>query len=427
MTCLQGLPNAKEFLEQLSHCSADLGSVVDAVNSATHQYHLYREFLVLPTRLDVSGRRKFCISTPRNPDVNLLDKCQTLEEVRLILAADQIAAGQFVPVRDPIVTISSSGERIYGPGYMGPTISLHKDANIQIDLETDLRLRSFFNGLGSHPAFEVDMVTLARLESQQGGLRARFGDSIPQDLANGQRSLEKRCVSLTEDQRREATVLFDIASKYFKEETDTMFSFSDTNRRLSPEEVARRFFSRQEKMYPGYQRRTMKLIEAHRTGNNHNGLTDQVISAVCFGMNLVNTGNKTIIVSNDYDIQNIFDVFYGEILPRYMAQTTLAALKQVNRINPRFLLPGYTGKLVAAAREQIDWARKDSGDDQLTLGVLYSPKTGRIYTQGVAGAFREYFNNVSNYRHQKSELIGEMARTGHSPDRVIAGFMGKTQ
>jgi hypothetical protein len=95
-----------------------------------------------------------------------------------------------------------------------------------------------------------------------------------------------------------------------------------------------------------------KLIEKYREGNVNNIFTDKVLASTGFAMNLVGNWDKAIVVSDDKDLAAIFDLFYNEIMPRYMARTVIDAIKVRQ---PHYLaMPGYESRTVEAAKNRLN-------------------------------------------------------------------------
>jgi len=305
--------------------------------------------------------------------------------------------------------------------YRGPKIHLFPDSNIVPEWNSSRR-REMMNWMRSlSPSgelFVIDQPPIARFESKIGGLNNL---DLTAETVRGQLSLEKR-MSLNEDQRREMTTFYDIIEEFFKKETLEIYRLSDKNPRETPENLASVYAQRihpERKTIPHYTQMVSKLIEKYREGNVNNIFTDKVLASTGFAMNLVGNWDKAIVVSDDKDLAAIFDLFYNEIMPRYMARTVIDAIKVRQ---PHYLaMPGYESRTVEAAKKQIEWAK--SLGENMAVGILYSPQRDELYVNEVAGALKHYFNNVQAYRFGKSELISRMALTGWSAEKAVRALV----
>ena len=89
-------------------------------------------------------------------------------------------------------------------------------------------------------------------------------------------------------------------------------------------------------------------------------------------------------------------------------------------------IPGYEKRTINAAREHLNWAKENSGDNKIVSGILYIPSQNRIYVKELSSSFREYFNGIKSFRFGKSELISTMALTGLSANKALKRLIKET-
>lgn len=431
-------PSRKNWLRGLANSSHELNSLVDIMKSEEERLRIVGEFKDNPFQKDSLGNFKFGVFPPsistnfRTPDYslsmpeNLLDIFENdfeglkeyfeLESKDSFLSFD-IANG--VPVEE-LIPIQHNGETFIPGEYSGPRFFLYPDTNIEINLAA----RKFFNSPSLGVAFSYDLLTIVNFEKQKGGLNKKFGSILPDDLLKGEQSLEKRC-AFRGDQQESMKLLFDTIAEVFDEEISLIYSFSDIHSNLVPNQVAELVKKSQKgvKDYVSHQDYTTwvsKLVEKYRSGNFHNYVADKILTSTVFGFNLVDSFNKGIVISNDSDIDVNFEIFYNEILPRYMAKTTIKTIQS----KPGSISIASESELYHASKKQISWAKNDDSTDNIALGVLYVPNQDKFFVRESSSAVREYFRGLENYRHGKSNLINEMAKTGESPEVIVRNLMG---
>lgn len=412
------LPSNKEFLASLSKCSSELESIIKKMEHERKRYQASSNFKENPFQILANGKKRFGVFEIKPGEFsqtqeNVLDVFNSQEELENYLEEMK----EYEPyIFDNSIMDSASNT------YQGPMINLHPDTNIELNL----KMRNFLGQLKTHPGINKDLFTITKLETRSGGLRKMFGDQLPEALARGQQSLEKRCTNLSNNQRAEIQFLYDIISDFFADETTRIVELSEMNPRRSSEDLAGKFVKAKEtnrnvQFLEGYKRLVIKTIDKYRAGNKTNHIADKILTSACFGLNLINQRDKSILVSNDQDLITLSDLFYDNILPVYMARTVMNAIKLRN---PLFIkMPGYEKRTIEAAREHIEWAKNNSDKDTITLGIIYVPDQNRFYTKEVSRAFRNYFNGIEAYRYRKSELISTMALTGLSAKKAIRKLM----
>jgi len=408
-----GLPGAKAFFRNLGKTTHELGELVRHIEKGVREYHLNVEFQRNPHARDANGTLKFSIALESDPSENLLESF-SLEEIRAI------TAGEFVRMT------AANGEPVgnlnVDYGYSGRKVLLYPDSNILLNPNTD----GFLSLLARHPAIEKDVLTVVGIESQEGGLRRKFHGSIPEAVFRGQQTLEKRCRNVAESLKPDITRFFDIVVEYFTQEYGSLIALSDANRNLSPKDIALSHARRRGKnTRPDYVRMMEKSVEMHRSGNDVNHIADRILATTCFGFNLINPYNKSIVVSNDGDLIALMDIVYDEIMPRYMERTALDVLSQND---PKLLQqPGFADGLLASAKKHLDWGKKHPGMGNIALGILYIPSENKFYVEEVAEPIRKFFSGVQLYREAKINILAQMALTGQSPDYIVQRLIAGNQ
>ncbi len=302
------------------------------------------------------------------------------------------------------------------PEYDGPRIFLYPDANIEI---REKKSRYLNRWARDHPEMAYDVLPIVKIEKIPGGIKRKFPNLVPADIARGQRSLEKRCEGLNIEASRDINLLFDVIVEYFNREMGDIYGLADRNPHLSNENLARLMKCSMKRDHY-YYRFVRKAIENYRKGNPNNYLADRILTTTSFGFNLTNPWDKSVIISYDSDLIAMFDIFYEEILPRYMARTALETMEHRGVTN----YADREKEFCAAAREHIRWARDSNVTDNITLGVLYIPGQ-KFYTREVSSAFVNFFNGLTNYRYGKSDMLAEMVKTGQKPGKIIKRLMAR--
>ncbi len=402
------MPPPNEFLRLLASSSKDLDNLVGDITAATRLFNLNRESRINLFATYSDGTKKFFLADPNDPHRNLLDGLHSLGELGEYVA--NLDQDWHMSIRD-----TRTGYWLHD-NYSGPKIRLFKDSNILIDGKA----RADLAYLGLSPAIIDDVLTLVRYESQPGGLKKRFNGNIPEMMARGQASLEKRCRGLNPEVKAELTRLYDIFHSEFEKEVNAIMGYADARKGADLRGIAESFVASKRRHYPmDYAKTVRKVIEKCNEGDRNNFIVDRVLTAASFGFNFVEERDRAVAISNDCDLINMFDFFYQQVLPTYMAETTLEAMKKDRAF---MSLPGVRERTVAKAREQIEWAR-ETFDDRLTLGVLYVPAEKRFYVKEVAAPLREYFNKVKLYRIGKIQLISKMVITGKGAEETVQKLM----
>jgi hypothetical protein len=408
MTYIPDQPKPSEFLASLGKLSHDLEWLVGEIKEARKSVVLRQEFSARPFAKDQEGNLKFSCIADSDPGLNLLGIFHSFGEVR------DYTTGSGVEI------LEERSGLILTNDYQGPKVLLFPDTNVV----TESKLKEFLRTLEQSPGIECYVPPIVSWEMSWGGLQAKFGDNVPEAIKRGQSALERKCKSLTSEQREELTIMFDVVGDYFRKQLRALFKVSDKSKSVSPQTIAEEFASSRDKLKDAsYVRMLMKAVEHRRAGNSVNHIADTVLTTSCFGYNLVNGADRAVVVSNDRDLIALFNLFYDEILPRHMARTTIAAMKQRK---PYLLkVPGYGEKMVRAAREHINWAKEDPSVPNFAAGVLYVPIERRFYKKEIAMPLRNYFNRVEEFRIGKGEVLSEMVLTGKGAQEVVNRLMGK--
>jgi hypothetical protein len=398
------LPSPKQFLDKLARRSSSLAMLVEDVRTASRAVHLHKSFHSNPLQKTLSGAWRFEVYAGSDP-TNLLEAFATVPEMEEYASPNSLRV------------VDQKQWQELNSDYRGPVITLLPDSNMLINST----MRKFMGTLKEHLGVDYQLLTIVNAERKKGGLRAVYGTEIPLAIQRGQESLEKRCGTMTPELHDELTVLYDIVEKYFGSEFEAMCKLIDTSHNKKPETLALNFAeTRGREKQPIYVRMVEKIMEKHIAGNSVNYIADRVLAATCFAYNLVNQRNKAVVVSNDRDLISLFDLFYDEVLPRYMAKTALKAVKHRKR-KKLLSMPGVEKKMVEAAREQIEWAKTVA--PTFAVGTLYVPEENRFYVKEIPAPLRDYFNNVRSYRVGKSQVITGMVMTGKSAKAVVAQLM----
>ena len=311
--------------------------------------------------------------------------------------------------------IEGISEDPYHP-YYNPhfEIYMYPDTNIELDLNA----RKYFTELSKRQGFHYDILPIIRHEKEKGGLGRKFGALLPKDLARGQSCLEQRC-NINNERQRSIYHLFDIIGNVFDTEVELIYSVSNKNPNLSNEGVAQLVQKQNKKQYVShkdYSKFVSKLVGKYRDGNLNNYIADKILVSTTFGFNLASYYNKSMIISNDADIDFLFEVFYSEILPTYLAETTIKTIKKMGDSVPI----DSKNKYLSAVREHMEWAKSTDPTFNQIIGLMFVPNDNKFYFREVASAFTKYFEGLEDYRIKKSNMISEMVRTGKSPDDVIS-------
>lgn len=401
-----------EFLRLFSSASKDLKNVADEIKEQARLFKLYKESRINYFSRDSNGKLKFFIPDGKNPDVNLLEKFSSHEELGKHIAGLETDWNPQI--------LDAKTKKDLPDRYWGPKIRLFKDTNVLLHPETD----SSPAAAARRPYIVQEVFTIVQHECRPGGIVRTFGCRVPKDIARGQASLEKRCEGIRQETRQELSLMYDIFHSLFEKEVSEITSYYKNNgfQSRSARDIAQSFADNERRDYsPAYSETVAKIIEKCRQGEEHNFIADRVLTAAAFCFNLVNERDRAVAVSNDVDLINMFDFFYNRVIPAYMAKTTIAAMKERN---PAFLrLPGYEKRTIDAAREQIKWARETFDDNPLAVGILYVPKDKRFYVKEVAAPLKKYFNKVALFRMGKIELISRMVTGGKSAAETVQTLM----
>jgi len=401
---------AEEFLSLLSQSSRDLAEIVQDIRESMRLHGLYAESRSNPFAVDEKGNRKFHMPTPGKYRQDMLHGISTLPELAEKVAKLDV---DFNPALLDARTLGFIPDQ-----YHGPKLTLFKDTNIILDKEVDYQLTYRLK----EPYLHQDILSVIQDESQPGGLKRKFNGRIPARLARGQESLEKRCIGMRPELRQELTLIYDIFHRRFEEEVDEIEKYAKSSELKKAWDIAIRFCSQKRRFYSHeYAKTVAKVIEKCRQGERDNFVADRVLTAASFGFNLIQKYDRAIAVSNDRDLINMFDFFYQEVLPEYMAMTTIEAMK---KRNPAYLLiPGCKSRTIKAAREQIKWAKDTFTHDPLAVGILYVPRENRFYVKTVASPLKQYFHNVEMYRVGKSDVISRMVINGKNAEQTVRELM----
>ena len=400
----------EEFFRLLARESKDLENVVERIKSQTRLLDMKEESVNNLFATYPDGKRKFFIPDHNNWRINLLDKFPSLKEL-----------GGYVEnlEEDWNPRVLDEKTRMVIPSeYFGPKIRLFKDSNVLIDQKA----RKYLNCLQSEPSIVQEVLEVIEHESKKGGLRRQFGNRVPKDISRGQVSLEKRCQDLLPSVQKEITIIYDIFHSLFKKEVDDIMIYHDKQRIKDPFTVAKKFVDQKRRHFSfGYCKTVSKIIERCLEGDKINFIADRVLTAASFGFNFVENYDRAIAVSNDSDILNMFDFFYQEVLPAYMARSVMDAMRKKD--------PSYRNiercykKTVNASRKQIQWARDTFREDPLALGILYVPRENRVYVKEVAMPLKRFFQKVELFRIGKIDLISKMVKETKSPNQAVEELM----
>jgi len=408
------LSSPKNFLKQLGKNSPDLKKMTESVQEQIRASKIADDFNRNPFRRDAHENLVYAINESGGTDdtQNILEVFDNIEDVEKYLS------GKFFRVSKV-----ETGEGIW-PHYGDPKICLFPDSNIELNKELAKDVRN----LAKSEGIDYTILPIVKLEKQKGGLVRRFKNKLPVSISRGQESLESICENIYSSQKEELTILYDIIQNYLGKEIEDLSGLVAVRGNKEINFLAEEFAKSRDKLDDGsYTAMVRKTLQNLKEGNSLNHIADQLLVATSYGFNLLNESQKSVVISNDQDLFPIFNMFYDQILPRYMAKTAIDAMK--SRKPMLIKTPNYQGKMINAAREQIKWAKnhpmlgKSKEVGNMSLGVLYAPHEDKFLVHEVANPLRNYFENVQNYRHAKNELITEMVLTGKSANTIVEKLM----
>ncbi|MBD3313579.1 hypothetical protein GF345_03990 [Candidatus Woesearchaeota archaeon] len=440
-----------DFLKELSRKSSELDNFVRIIYDSKENFEEYKsqmeDLKEDPFQVLQDGRKRFVIplepGSTRRPiqeleQDNILDIVDSLEEAMEYFRSikhnfgpinhdpKEVEPGNFHQEQYYVVPMVLDREDGSGRGpilldlereYEGPKIHMFPDSNIQIDKS----LLECFKNMGSEEAIVYDPIGIVKTESKPGGIRKKFKNGLPDQFFRGQKSLEKRCENMTDTVEAEVTRFYDLILKYFASENESLQKLVNQNPDSDPKNIAAMFLA-DRNQGEDYKKMVIKDIKNYRSGNKENNVADRVLASLCFGLNLIDSYNKSIVISKDSDLKCYFDLMYNEILPRFMADS---AMDQMRKRNPSMLkMPNVEKNLVVAAKEHIATA-KDVCYETSTVGILYNPNEKRFHTYDVAKPFVDFFRNVTGYRIAKTQVLEGMLLTGKKARRVMYELMGK--
>jgi hypothetical protein len=346
---LEGV-NPKHFLKKLYESSSELKIIVEDIEGGARECNLYQEFKRHPFQRNGNNERMFKMTVEGEGSVNPLD-FENWDDVEAFIDGKRFG-------------LETNNGDFPTEEYEGPKLHIYPD--------THLMGHALFTS--SHESLQTDFLDINTWEKSPGGLRKKFKGDVPIGVIRGQQMLEKRLENLSSEDQREVTVLYDIIMDFFAKERRQIFAYANQYPGKTSEQLAKEFTEIEKRNnYTGYENRIRKMIESKRAGNHTNPVADRILASTCFAWNLLNRRDKSIVFSNDPDLIDLFDIFSGEILPRYMAHTAVEVVRSANPVY--FNFTGWPNKVIESAREHISWAREDAGDNKVALGILYVPKT----------------------------------------------------
>ncbi len=388
----------RAFLNALMKEGCDLKKIVCEIKKQKRTMketeNSIKQFLKDPYELLDDGRLRFYMTQERDGAFNFTKELYEEDNELLSVKPDRLERlleeeGEKVMVYDRLRDkIFSPQER---PEYSGPRIRLFPDSNILIDRETRKKVKALANG----EEIVYDAPSFIKFESRRGGLKKRFRKNIPRTIWRGQKYLEKRCDALSADTREQMDIFYTILNHYFNREMKEIYRYSSKYSNMRPEEVASRFVEDRGKEDEDYYNIVRKQVKKLREKNCMNYIADRVLTALCFGFNIINDNDRSIVVSNDSDLKYMFRTLHEEVLPRYMFFSSLYTIKdKAGSLIPELMLDSET--LFDTAKNNIDFYPKEQ--EERTAGILYSPRERKFYTYKIQDFFADFFKNPSIYR-----------------------------